>query len=144
MIEISGGIEGDKQLSRVMNIAPQKIGELRPVMSRFSKDYLWTVELNFKSKGSLFKERWPKRKDKKSHPLLNKTGKMKASFESRIGDNYVEIYNTAEYFKYHQSNKPRQALPRRVMLKVTNMHILRFQKEIQRHVQKALRDSHGS
>lgn len=144
MIEISGSIEGDKQLSRLLNVAPQKIGALRPVMFKFGKSYLWTVELNFNSKGRLFKERWPKRKDNKKHPLLTKTGKMRASFESRIGDNYVEIYNTADYFKFHQSNKPRHSLPRRVMLKITNLHIIEFQRDIQRHVQKALRDSHGT
>jgi len=51
------------------------------------------------------------------------TGAMKESFRARLvsSGNFVEmqLMNTADYFKYHQSSAPRSGkLPRRVMMKI--------------------------
>lgn len=45
---------------------------------------------------------------------------MKDSFKTAVAADYAEIWNTASYFKYHQSNKARSKLPRRMMMNLTN------------------------
>lgn len=81
----------------------------------------------FNSDGSALGSRWSRlkmstikdrsRKGFLAGPILQRTGNMKRSFKITEGDNWIELGNTAEYFKYHQSTKPRSKLPRRAMLR---------------------------
>jgi phage gpG-like protein len=41
---------------------------------------------------------------------------MQHSFKSIVASDQAVISNSAPYFKYHQSNKPRSRIPRRVMM----------------------------
>ena len=52
--------------------------------------------------------------------ILEATGQMRAGFRSQPSAMQVIVYNTQDYFKYHQSNKPRGALPRRIMFKLND------------------------
>lgn len=134
MIQLEFEIEGEKQLSRRFVKIPQDLGDLTPVMVRIGAELKTAVDQNYKSRGSLFGAKWKPRKDNKTHPLLEKTGKMRAGFKERLGPDYVEIYNTVDYFKYHQSNKPRKKLPRRIMLKLDQVRKTFIVKEFQRHL----------
>ena len=64
---------------------------------------------------------------------------MRRAFSQNLGMDYVEIYNTADYFKFHQSNAPRKKLPLRVMLKLDQIRKIFIVKEFQAHIQKAIR-----
>lgn len=140
MIELKVDIEGEKQLSRRLMIIPKNIGNFKKPLFRIGGEVRGSIDTNFSGRGSLF-GRWVPRKDNKPHPLLEKTGKMRSNFKQNLGPYYVEIYNPTPYFKYHQSNKPRKKLPRRVMMKIDNIRRSFIQKEFQRHIIESMRDS---
>jgi len=86
------------------------------------------IDVNFKSEGTEFGEPWkplsPVTLKQKSRlrfgqkQSLVRTGKMKRGFGSKLSTNNLEIFNPTSYFPFHQSNKPRKKLPRRIMLKI--------------------------
>lgn len=138
MLELRGTLEGDKELSRRFQQIPADIGDFKQPMTRIGREMKVATDTNFASRGATFGERWAPRKDSKPHPLLEETGKMRASFEQRIGPGYLEISNSAEQFKYHQSNAPRTKLPRRVMLKIDQIRKVFIIKAIQEHIGRAV------
>lgn len=140
MIELKVDIEGEKQLSRRLITIPKNIGNFKKPLFRIGGEVRGSIDTNFSGRGSLF-GRWVPRKDNKPHPILEKTGKMRANFKQNLGPYYVEIYNPTPYFKYHQSNKPRKKLPRRVMMKIDNIRRSFIQKEFQRHIIESMRNS---
>ena len=131
-------IEGDRELSRRFNNIPVQLDNLKVPLSTIEREVMQSVDVNYSARGGLFGI-WPKRKDNKSHPLLEKTGAMRSAFKSAVGDQYVSIFNPTSYFKYHQSNKPRRKLPRRVMLKIDEIRKVFIVKTFQRHIQETLR-----
>ena len=83
----------------------------------------------FETEGAAIDEQWAPlsrayalRKQKKYGDvgILEATGDMKDSFQSSFDPTSAAIWNTAIYFKYHQSNQPRSKIPRRVMMKLTD------------------------
>ena len=139
MITLTATIEGDKQLSRRFNSIPLDLDKLERPLAEIGAELMIAVDANFSSRGSLFGDSWEKRKDNKAHPLLEKTGVMRAAFDKDLGPGYVKIYNPTEYFKYHQSAAPRSSnLPRRVMLKVDQIRKVFIIKTFQRHMHKAV------
>lgn len=52
-------------------------------------------------------------------PLI-RTGKMQDSFAYHATATKLEITNTADYFKYHQSSEARHKIPRRRMFGINN------------------------
>lgn len=141
MITLSASIEGEKQLSRRLMKIPDNIGSFREPLDKIGREVRLSVDANFSSRGALFGERWSPRKDSKPHPLLEKTGVMRNAFAQNLGPAYVEIFNPTEYFKFHQSNKPRRKLPRRVMLKLDEIRKRFIVREFQAHVREAIRKS---
>lgn len=138
MIELGFSIEGEKQLSRKLNIIPGQLGDLTNVFTNIGQEVKDAVDKNYSSRGSLFGSKWVARKDKKTHPLLELTGAMRGAFEFNANNDYVEIFNTSDYFAYHQSNKPRRKLPRRIMLKLDQIRKQFIVKEFQRHIQRTI------
>ena len=134
MIELKVDIEGEKQLSRRLLRIPEDIGDFKRPLFRIGAEVRGAVDSNFSSRGSLFGEPWAPRKDNLPHPILEKTTRMRRNFKQKLGPDYLEIFNPTPYFKYHQSNKPRKRLPRRVMLKLDRDRKLFITKEFQRHV----------
>jgi phage gpG-like protein len=139
-VQLSWSIEGEKQISRRFNKIPKDMGNMSVPLFKIGRELRKSVDENYSQRGSLFGAKWEPRKDNKRHPLLEKTGKMRRGFQQRIGEGYVEIYNVEDYFKYHQSNKPRTRLPRRLMLKIDDIRKTFITKEFQRHIQKRLRE----
>jgi len=52
--------------------------------------------------------------------ILEATGRMRDSFQYESSNMWTRVFNTVNYFKYHQSRMPRTRLPRRVMMKLDN------------------------
>lgn len=128
--QISWSIEGEKQLSRVLRNVSEGMGDWTPAFRKTTKE-LKDIFANdvFRSKGRAIDENWPplkpqylaqKRKQGFSTEPLIRTGKMQKAFKSMFDPNSATIWNAMQYFKYHQSNKPRSRLPRRVMMKLGN------------------------
>lgn len=138
MLQLNFEIEGEKQVSRRFNQIPQNLGSIQEPLRNIGTELLRSVDMNFASRGSLFDEAWQERTRNYPWPLLQKTGRMRAGFKDNLGKDYVEIYNIEDYFKYHQSNKPRRHLPRRVMLKIDQQRRTFIVKEFQRHMQKVV------
>lgn len=104
----------------------------------------------FASRGGVLDEGWPEldseyalRKAKKypgRSPLVL-TGAMQKGFRHETDSHGVTIFNTQEYFAYHQSDEPRSRLPRRVMLKandpIRNIVAQIIDKDIKTKIQKA-------
>lgn len=137
MIELSVTLEGEKQLSRRLLTIPKDVGNFKRPLFRIGGEVRGSIDTNFSGRGSLF-GRWVRRKDNKPHPILEETGRMRSNFKQRLGSDYIEIYNPTPYFKYHQSNKPRKKLPRRVMMKLDNQRKIYIQKQFQQHIIEAI------
>lgn len=136
-IELKVQIEGDKELSRRLLNIPRDIGQFYKPLAKINYEVRGSIEANYSSRGALF-GKWVPRKDSKPHPLLEKTGAMRNSFSSRLGSDYLEITNFDPKFAYHQSNKPRRKIPRRVMMKIDRERQQFIIKEFQRHVMEAI------
>lgn len=129
--ELQWEIEGSKQLSRVMQNMEVKLKDFRIPFTDASKELVKIFSKDvFETEGSAIGEKWARlspytvaqkaRLGYSAKPLV-RTGRMQRSFKSIIETTQATIYNDTEYFKYHQSNKPRSKLPRRVMMKLAEI-----------------------
>lgn len=123
-------IEGQTQLSRNLLIVADRIKDWTPAFQRTAQD-LKDVFSNdvFNTEGRAIQESWDplsaayaykKAQEYPGKGILERTGKMRNSFQSLFKPDYAMVWNSIYYFKYHQSNKPRSKLPRRVMMKLGN------------------------
>lgn len=117
-VQLSISIEGENQLRGAFESMGNALKSFREPLADSTKLLKKTFDTNFNTKGSTIGEPWQPRKRQYPWAILQKTGKMRKSFRDRISSFQAEIFNTAPYFKYHQSNKPRKKLPRRVMMKI--------------------------
>lgn len=151
MSQIKITIEGGEELKRAFT----KLGAEMLIFNRAMKDtgeFLGEYFANeaFASQGGVFGKKWArlnpqyavqKAKLYAGRPTLIASGKMQRSFRSRHNNTSVEVDNTTSYFKYHQSEQPRNKLPRRPMMGV-NAPIRRkiteiFEKDMQDKIKKA-------
>jgi phage gpG-like protein len=142
--QISWEIEGKTQLSRVL-IGMESSMKDYTFPFRQSADYLhhtFAVDV-FETQGAAIGEKWKRlspatvsRKARQGMPdtPLIATGNMRASFQTEVSKDQAVISNTAEYFKYHQSNKPREKIPRRVMMKLAEDQKQQIVKYFQEHI----------
>jgi hypothetical protein len=139
-VQIVYEIEGERQLSRELGIASDHITDWSAPLTKIGSELLKTFDLNFSQRGALFGG-WKPRKPQvvrgsrvDTWPLLEKTGHLRRSFNREQGRDWVAIQNTASYFKYHQSNKPRKVLPRRVMMMIDDARKMFIQRTFQEHI----------
>jgi len=128
-LQLTWTIEGETQLSRRLLIVAGKVKDWTPAF-RESSEYLKDVFSGevFSTQGGVIDEHWKPlspayaaRKAKKypGKGILEATGAMRNGFMALWRPDMMQVWNEIEYFKYHQSNKPRRsALPRRVMIKL--------------------------
>lgn len=146
-------LEGERQISRVLLDLDSNLKDFSEPFGR-SAEYLKGVFSRdvFDSQGAAIGEKWKRlspytvaqkaRKGFPSTPLIA-SGRMRESFKTIVSSDQAVIYNTAEYFKYHQSNQPRSKLPRRVMMKISNnlkTEVVRF---FQTYIQDSIRGRIG-
>lgn len=119
-MELSFSIEGEKQLSRKLRGIESKVKVWRPTLNKVG-DYLIKTFSGpvFETRGKEIGEKWQARKNRYPWPILERSGKMRKSFKSKATNVQLQVYNTTDYFKFHQSKAlPRKKLPRRVMMKI--------------------------
>lgn len=121
-------IEGEKQLSRNLTTLDANLKNWKNEFSdvgRYLKNF-FSGEV-FESRGAVIGEGWKalnpayaawKAKHFPGRGILERTGKMRKSFQAESGNDYTRVFNNTDYFKYHQSRMPRAVLPRRVMMKL--------------------------
>lgn len=128
--QLSWNIEGEQQLLRNLRGVSETMGDWTPAFRKVARD-LKAVFANdvFQTKGKAIEENWPPlkptylaQKREQGYPAqpLVKTGKMQKAFKSQFKPDSATIWNAMTYARYHQSNKPRKVLPRRVMMKLGN------------------------
>jgi len=124
MFELVFKIEGETQIARVLTRVEKNLSNFYEPLSKSKDLLLRDVDLAFRTEGKIFggwaplspeyaawkAQRYPGR------GILERTGKMRKSFRSTVTSHKMEIWNSVGYFPYHQSNRPRTKLPRRVML----------------------------
>lgn len=128
MLQLQWTIEGQTQLSRVLRNIGSEIKDWTPAFGDAAKELVKVFSNDvFSTRGAAIGESWAPLKPRylaqkaragfSTEPLV-KTGAMQKSFKSMFKADYAEVWNSAVYFKYHQSNAPRKVLPRRVMMKL--------------------------
>lgn len=147
-LQISWSIEGDKQLSRRLRNVSSDVKDLKKPFDQSARK-LRKIFANdvFRTEGGIIDEKWARlspatvaRKARSGGGILVDTGRMKNSFRYRSAKDHAIIWNPTRYFKYHQSNKPRRRIPRRVMMKLAGqqrqMVVRIFHKYIRESVDK--------
>ena len=131
-LKIQFTIEGDKQIDVLMDRMVKGVSNFREPLQESATYMQKQIQNQFSTEGGQFKgtpggSKWDRLSEpygtnkSKSYPgkgILSKTGKMQRSFRSVVSRSVATIFNTSSYFKYHQSNKARSKLPRRVMLAI--------------------------
>lgn len=117
-ITLTADVEGSTELSRRLLIMSDGIKDFHEPLTVAAAEVRRSVDMNFDTAGNLLAGGWPPRSKVYAWPILQKSGKMRQSFQTQIQRDQAVIGNSADYFKYHQSNKPRTRIPRRVMLKL--------------------------
>ena len=127
-MQISWSIEGEKQLSRNLGFLVSSIKDWTPAFKQAGDDLVRVFSTDvFNTQGRAVGESWQPlkpgyaaQKARRGYPTtpLVTTGQMQRSFQSLYKADFAAVWNNAFYFKYHQSNKPRKRLPRRVMMKL--------------------------
>lgn len=121
-------IEGDKELSRSLSGMAERLQDWTPAFEKTATTLvdLFSGEV-FDTEGAIFGDSWAQlsenyaKQKAKKYPgmgILQATGSMRNGFVSFASANVARVWNEIEYFKYHQSNKPRRKIPRRVMMKL--------------------------
>lgn len=141
-VPLEFSIQGEKQLSAELGIAAEHLTDFSKPMRKTSVIMMNAVDENFNSRGARF-GKWKPRKPTnppQTHPLLEKTGKMKRSFYKESGKNHALVSNRdTEKFRVHQSNEPRSKIPRRVMLAMDDRMNTEIFKVFQLYIVYALR-----
>lgn len=130
MIELTAELEGEVQLDRRLGFVAKEIDDFEPALDASANTLLKSFDTNFEARGKLYGG-WAPRKVVADWPLLEKTGDMRGSFDKAVTRFQAVLFNTAPQFPYHQSNKPRNRLPRRVMMMIDQQS----RREIIKHFQ---------
>lgn len=133
-VELTLEVEGDKEVSLMFQASSRRARNLTKPFKQIRDTLLKTFDNNFSSRGRTLGEPWKPRTKSYPWPILERTGKMRKSFRGDISSDYVVLYNTQDYFKYHQSKSTRKKLPRRVMMKIDEQRRRDIIKEIQAYI----------
>ncbi len=127
-MQISWSIQGEKQLVRNIKQIGDEIKNWEPAFKQAAENLqkIFSDDV-FRTEGGVIDEKWnplkprylaQKLKDGYPGDTLVKTGRMQNAFQYLVKSDYAEVWNSTQYFKYHQSSEPRKKLPRRVMMKL--------------------------
>ena len=122
-------IEGIPELSRVFKTLSNRLSDFREPLEKSAQLVLTDVDYNFSTEGSLSGGWQPLARSTVKgrlregfggeHPILQRTGRLRGSFSSRVTATKAVITSDSPYFVYHQSRQPRTKIPRRAMLLLT-------------------------
>lgn len=132
------GLEGETQIDRVLGITVEGVSDFREPLEESKTIILDRVEQNFNGRGKLFGG-WQPRKVNKPWPLMERTARLRNGFRGNVTGDTLKVDNPVPYFPYHQSNKARKKLPRRVMLQIDSTSAILITKAFQAYLVGLLR-----
>ena len=125
---LSFSIEGEKQISRRLKIAVKGMKDFKKPLDKTGKYLRDFIKGDvFETRGRVIGETWKPLNKKyaiwksQHYPgkgILEATGNMKSGFKYEANRQSVVVGNIVDYFKFHQSNKPRTKMPRRIVMKL--------------------------
>lgn len=137
MLDISFSLEGEGVVHRRLDIAAEGVKDFHQPLDQIGRNFLKVFDANFDSLGGAYGG-WQPRKPQMvgstridTWLLMEKTGRMRHAFTKAVSATSLKLGNGAPYFVYHQSNKPRKRLPRRVMMKIREQDAQMIVKEFQ-------------
>lgn len=124
-------IQGTQTAINRLKALGDSLNNLEPAMKDIGKQFVgYYASIGILDRGRPWGTTWPDyspayKKWKERHyagrPMMVVSGTLSDSFKYRADKNSVVITNSAPYFKYHQSNKPRKTkLPRREMMGINS------------------------
>jgi phage gpG-like protein len=136
-LQIGWSIEGEKQISRGFDFVGKELSNLTQPLTKARDLLLKTFKENMDKEGGIFGQwaplspRYAEQKAEKypGTKILERTGLMRRSFKTLVSSTSATLWNPTTYFAFHQSNKARRRLPRRLMMKIDDARrkeILRF------------------
>lgn len=149
MLELSFSLQGQEIVHRRLGISAEGVKSFKQPLDKIGGNFMKAFDLNFSSRGSLYGG-WAPRKPQfragrrvDTWPLMEKTGRMRKSFNKTVTSTSLTLGNSAPYFVYHQSNKNRTRLPRRMMMKIRQQEATMIVKTFQAYLVEVLRRSGG-
>lgn len=142
-------IEGKRELSRRLEGMASHIKDMTTPF-RKSADMLVGVYSKdvFDTQGAVFGRKWQRlspytvaqkaRAGYGDKPILVRTGALQRGFRRIVASDQAVVYNDMEYFKYHQSNRPRHRIPRRILMRLDENLKERVVKIFQRYLHEQL------
>ncbi len=120
MFRLNVKIQGIKKLDRKFSNISRGLDNFREPLMKSNGLMRSAIDRNFITSGRELGKPWQSLspqtlKRKKGNKILIDTGKMRKSFASTITPMSATIVNNTQYFKFHQSDKARSRLPRRIM-----------------------------
>ena len=146
-MQLSWSIEGDQQLLRKLQMVSSGIKDFSDPFRQTAEYLADTFEKTFDVQGRNIGVIWPplaastirqKAKNAPGAPMLVRTGAMRASFQKVYATDYARVWNSATYFKYHQSKQPRTKIPRRQMMNLAEEQKQTIVKFFHTYVQKIM------
>lgn len=138
-------IDGDEVVAQRFKIASRKLLNFAEPLGNIGEMMLKDFDRNFTSEGAFLEDRWqqlaPSTLYEKSRKypgkgILERTGKLRKSFEYRTRKESVILFNRTEYFPYHQLGSPSTNLPKRVMMKVTGRQQAKIAEQFTKYLNK--------
>lgn len=133
---MAGGVEvvgGDKAIATLARLR-QSAENLQPAFAEMAPLIIQEFTSNFDSQGTLLDAKWKPRVRSYPWPILQKTGKLKASWNAKPESRDLTIKNTADYATYQHFGSTR--LPARKLvgksdqiIKIALNFITKFLKE---------------
>jgi len=123
MFRLNVKIQGIKKLDRKFSNISRGLDNFREPLMKSNALMRSAIDRNFITSGRELGKPWQSLspqtlKRKKGNKILIDTGKMRKSFASTITPMSATIVNNTQYFKFHQSDKARSRLPRRIMMRI--------------------------
>lgn len=137
-VRVTLSLEGELVIDRVLAGIEERASDLRPAWPAVLKAFQAAVGRAFASEGASTGAPWaPLAKSTQAervrlgfgaaHPILKRTGKLERALTlgegafASMGPSSLalRLSSEIEYFKYHQSTKPRRHLPRRAPVLLT-------------------------
>ena len=132
---------GFDTMSRAIDHYRTAAKDFRPAFKAFDPIMKRSIQINFAQEGR--PQRWQALAEKteddreakgypRAHPILERTGKLKRGFYSRIGPRSYAIHNRVPYFPYHQHGTNK--MPARPMVVILDGLERRFTELARKHL----------
>lgn len=137
MLTITGHLEGEEVIQRKLEGLEERLSDMTPAWPAVLAVFRGIMKQAFATEGASTGSPWPqlkpstvKQREREGfpgrHPILARTHTLERALTSEGGASvvvrmprYFAVAVDLDYFKYHQSKRPRTKLPRRAPINLT-------------------------